>query len=122
MLTVERLGSAQEFLTATIGLRSREPVLTNVMGSVATSVVAGRRYDRETWLVAREEDDVVGCAMRTAPWPVSLSPMSHHVAAAVGRDALVHGAATSWAEPRGRGANDKAAGSSDTRTIVGAKR
>ncbi|GMV46927.1 MAG: hypothetical protein AMXMBFR66_23250 [Pseudomonadota bacterium] len=44
------------------------------------------------------------------------------MAAAVGRDALVHGAATSWAEPRGRGANDKAAGSSDTRTIVGAKR
>ena len=90
MLTVERLGSAQEFLTATIGLRSREPVLTNVMGSVATSVVAGRRYDRETWLVAREEDDVVGCAMRTAPWPVSLSPMSHHVAAAVGRALLEH--------------------------------
>ena len=85
MVKVERVGSAQEFLDATLALRSREPVLTNVIGSVATDVAAGRQYESETWLVVRDGDEVVGCAIRTAPWPASLSPMPVDAALLVGR-------------------------------------
>ncbi len=84
-MKVERIGTPQAFLDATRGLRSREPVLTNVIGSVATDVAAGRRYESQTWLVVLDGADVVGCAIRTAPWPASLSPMPIDAAVLVGR-------------------------------------
>lgn len=84
-MRVERIASAQGFLDATRSFRASEPVLTNLIGSVATGVVDGRRYDSEAWLVARTDNgDVVGCAIRTAPWPAGLSPMPDEAAVLVG--------------------------------------
>lgn len=84
-MDVRPLGSATEFLRATESLRAREPVMTNLLGSVATAVAAGAIYDSETWLVVVDEGEVVGCALRTAPWPLLLSPMSDEAATAIGR-------------------------------------
>jgi hypothetical protein len=82
---VEHIASARDFLDATSSFRSGEPVLTNLIGSVATGVVEGRRYDSEAWIVVRADDgDVVGCAIRTAPWPASLSPMPDQAAVLIG--------------------------------------
>jgi predicted GNAT family acetyltransferase len=82
---VERIGSAAEFLGATDSLRSADPLLTNVVGSVAMSVVAGMTYESEMWLVVRDEADrVVGAAMRTAPWALLVTPMNDAAAAVLG--------------------------------------
>ena len=75
-MDVERVAGAAEFLVRTEGLRAAEPVLTNVMGSVAQSVAAGREYAAEYWWLVRDHSGVVGCAMRTAPWNLLVSPMS----------------------------------------------
>lgn len=92
--TVRRLPDAAAWLAATTSLRGREPIMTNVMGSVAANVAAGTGYEHEVWLVveattdgsepAGVEDAIVGCAMRTAPWPAVLSPLSDDAAAALG--------------------------------------
>ena len=75
-MKVDRLRDAAEFLAATQDLRAAEPVLTNLPGSIALSVVNGRKYHAEYWWVVRDEDGtVVGCALRTAPHRLVLSPM-----------------------------------------------
>jgi len=75
---------AQAFLAATEGFRGTEPVLTNVIGSVAESVAAGRVYPAEFWYAVLDDDgSVIGCAIRTAPWFLSLSPMSAEAARAL---------------------------------------
>jgi predicted GNAT family acetyltransferase len=71
------LANASEFLDRTSGFRSREPYLTNVMGSTATSVAIGlRSYDKMSWWVVEDDAGTV-CAMmmRTAPHNLVLSPM-----------------------------------------------
>jgi len=85
---VEQLPSAQEFLAQTDAFRAADAVMTNLVGSIATSVVGGRSYEREFWWVVRDgAGEVVGCAVRTAPHRLVLSPMSVHAARALGRAA-----------------------------------
>ena len=84
-MDVEALPDAATFLAITEGLRTREPILTNVLASVAEGVLGGRRYESELWLVVRDGEAVVGCAMRTAPFKAALSPMPVPAGRAVGR-------------------------------------
>ena len=83
-MDVVELPDAATFLEMTLELRDRHPALTNVLGSVAGSVAAGTRYDSELWVVARSEGTVVGAALRTAPWPLVVTPMPHDAARAIG--------------------------------------
>ena len=85
---VEQLPSAQEFLAQTDRFRAADAVMTNLVGSIATSVVGGRSYEREFWWVVRDgAGEVVGCAVRTAPHRLVVSPMSLPAARALGRAA-----------------------------------
>lgn len=85
-MRVEQLPDPQSFLAATEAVRSAEPVLTNVIGSVARTVLDGREYERCWWWVVRDDHGaVVGCAMRTAPFLLAVSPMPDEAAAALGR-------------------------------------
>ncbi len=58
--------------------------MMNLPGSVAEGVAAGARYDSELWLAVEDAGQVVGCAVRTAPWPAVVSPMSDEVGAVLG--------------------------------------
>ena len=85
-IVVRQHAEAGQFLRATAEFRAAEPLLTNVMGSVATGVLAGRRYDSELWLTLEDADGrVIGMAMRTAPWNLSVSPMPADAAVELGR-------------------------------------
>lgn len=85
-MRVEQLPDPGSFLTATETVRGAEPVLTNVIGSVAQGVLAGREYERCWWWVVRDgEGEVVGCAIRTAPYLLAVSPMPAAAAEALGR-------------------------------------
>lgn len=75
------LNSAEEFLAATFSLRSKDPVLTNLLGSIATGVVAGRTYDGYHWWIVEEDGHVIGAAARTLPHHLVLSPMSQEALA-----------------------------------------
>lgn len=91
-MRARRLGSAEEFLEATAGVRAADPVRTNVLGSVATGVAQGRRYERELWWVL--EDDagiVVGAALRTVPYKLLLGPMPPEAADALADDVVALG-------------------------------
>jgi predicted GNAT family acetyltransferase len=73
---VVRHTDAADFLEATMAFRAGEPALTNILGSVATSVVAGHRYDDQFWYsVVDESAGVVGCAIRTPPHLLAVAPM-----------------------------------------------
>ena len=81
--------TASEFLARTEHFRAMEPVLTNIIGSVATQVAAGREYEAELWLTVEQDveqgrDRVVGIAMRTAPHNLVASPMPAEAARALG--------------------------------------
>lgn len=67
--------SAQAFLDATLDYRSAQPILTNLLGSIAEGVVAGRRYDSEHWFTVHDPHGVVGAALRTAPYHLAVGPM-----------------------------------------------
>lgn len=84
-MEVQALPDASSFLEATLELRAREPVLTNLIGSIAEGVLLGRRYDSQLWLVVRDDADVVGCAVRTGPFNAVVSPMPPAAAGALGR-------------------------------------
>ena len=85
-MRVDECASAHEFLARTHRLRAAEPVLTNLIGSVAEDVANGRTYESSLWLVVDDGDGaVVGCAMRTAPWKLVVSPMVDEAAVAIGR-------------------------------------
>ena len=84
-LRVRQLPTAHDWLAATESLRGTDPVLMNVPGSIAESVAAGAVYDDELWLAVLEDDGVVGCAVRTAPWPAVVGPMPHEAARLLGR-------------------------------------
>jgi predicted GNAT family acetyltransferase len=77
--------TAAGFLAATESFRSANPLLTNIMGSVASGVVDGRRYDSELWLTVHDETGIVGMAMRTAPWNLAVSAMPVPAAEELGR-------------------------------------
>lgn len=83
-MRVERAVDAAEFLARSSSLRAREPVLTNVMGTVAQMVVAGREFEQQWWWLVLDEAGLpVGCAMRTAPWNLVLGPMPSAAAEAL---------------------------------------
>lgn len=89
-LTVVEHPSAAAFLSITREARAAEPVLTNVIGSVAEGVVAGRQYTSERWLTVHgAHDRIAGIAMRTAPWHLTVSPMGPDAARALGRHLAV---------------------------------
>jgi predicted GNAT family acetyltransferase len=68
---------ASTFLTRSASFRSVQPYLTNVMGSVATSVAGGYgTYETMSWwIIEDDERNVRGMMMRTAPHKLVLSPM-----------------------------------------------
>jgi len=84
-VTIRSHPDAATFLAASESFRAQEPVLTNIIGSVALGVVQGRRYERELWVTLHSDDDrTVGIAMRTAPWNLAVSPMDDASARALG--------------------------------------
>ncbi|OYV61168.1 MAG: hypothetical protein B7Z69_01810 [Actinobacteria bacterium 21-73-9] len=85
-MDVELIDGARAFLDASLAYRANEPLLTNVLGSVAGAVATGRRrYDAHWWWVVRQGGAVVGAAMRTAPHGLVLGPMDDDGADALGR-------------------------------------
>ena len=80
----ELVADPVEFLRRSSEVRAREPVLTNVIGTVVQGIADGRRYDQAWfWLVLDDDGTVVGCASRTAPWNLLLGPMPAAAAAAL---------------------------------------
>jgi FR47-like protein len=78
----ELVADPGEFLRRSSELRAREPVLTNVIGTVVQGIADGRQYDQAWfWLVLDDAGTVVGCASRTAPWNLLLGPMPAAAAA-----------------------------------------
>jgi predicted GNAT family acetyltransferase len=91
-MRARRLATAQEFLAATAAMRAADPVRTNVLGSVATGVVEGRQYERETWWVVEDGDGVVtGAAIWTRPYRLLIGPMPAAAADALAADVLALG-------------------------------
>ncbi len=76
-MKIVRVESAEWFLDATTDYRAAEPLRTNTLGSIATTVVGEpRRYDAYwSWLVTSGAGDVVGAAFRTAPFGLHIGPM-----------------------------------------------
>jgi hypothetical protein len=75
-MDVTRCASPDDFLAATVPYRQREPLRTNVMGSVATLASRGVAWqDEGFWWVVRDADEVVGAAFRTPPYALALGPM-----------------------------------------------
>lgn len=90
-MEVVRCAWAEEFLVETLQYRARQPVRTNVLGSVAVNVASGQRTYSETWFwLVREERDVVGAALRTAPYGLQLGPMSVEAASALAHEVATH--------------------------------
>lgn len=85
-MLVREAADAAEFLNRTAAVRGADPVRTNVLGSVATGVLEGRRYDEEHWYVV--EDDagaVVAGAVWTPPYRLLVGPLPGASADALGR-------------------------------------
>ncbi len=76
-MKITRVNSVAEFLDATLDLRSADPFRTNLVGSVATSILDGQRtYDDYFWWIVTDDlNQVVGFMMRTPPHGLVLSPM-----------------------------------------------
>jgi len=81
-MEVVRCASPEQFLVETTSYRGLDPIRTNVLGSVASSVANDARiYDAYWWWLVRDHDDVVGAAMRTAPFGLQIGPMARDAAA-----------------------------------------
>jgi len=79
---VHHWGDAATFLERTAEFRSAEPYLTNVMGSVATSLTQGpSAYLHESFWTIEDDRGVRGMMMHTAPHKLTLSPMSREAIA-----------------------------------------
>jgi predicted GNAT family acetyltransferase len=89
-MEVVRCATPEEFLAGTITYRGHDPIRTNVLGSIAVTVAGGnRQYDAYWWwLIKNAEGSVVGAALRTAPFGLSLGPMPLDAAARLA-DAIV---------------------------------
>jgi len=87
---IESFDSVDDFVSATEDFRTTEPVLTNVIGSIAAGVQAGRVYDTCMLMAVRDElGTVVGCAALTSPWNLVVSPMPRGAGVALGRHMAV---------------------------------
>src|SRR5579863_2324936 len=86
-MKVELLETVDEFIEATVDFRAADPLRTNVIGSVSLSVSIGRStYDVCRWWIVREDNDfILGIAMRTNPFKMTLSPMPFDAARELGR-------------------------------------
>jgi hypothetical protein len=96
-MRVERCETADAFLDATLAYRASDPFRTNVMSTVATSVIDDpRRYEECFWWLVRDAAGTVsGAAFRTPPHMLVLGPMTP-----LGAEALaVHAADASPALP-----------------------
>lgn len=83
---IESFALVDDFVVATDEFRATDPVLTNVIGSIAAGVQAGRVYDTCLLMAVRDaEGTVVGCAALTSPWNLVVSPMPLGAATALGR-------------------------------------
>lgn len=90
-MEVVRCSSPEEFLIETTSYRGLDPIRTNVLSSVASSVVSdSRMYDAYWWWLIKADDQVIGASMRTAPFGLQLGPMpvdaASLLAASVSRD------------------------------------
>ncbi len=84
-MRVEQLATGVEFAAASEQVRGQEPLLTNVISSITSSVLQGREYEECFWWVVRDDaGQVVGCALRTAPHNLVVSPMPSVAASALG--------------------------------------
>ena len=83
-MKVAEHSSAQAFLDATLEYRGAEPILTNLLGSIAEGVISGRRYDSESWFTIHDAHGVAGAALRTAPYNLAVGPMPVTAAHALG--------------------------------------
>lgn len=74
---VETCPHAAGFLEATSAYRAADPLRTNVLSTVATSVADGSASYSSCrwWLVLDEDDALLGAAMRTVPHALALGPM-----------------------------------------------
>jgi predicted GNAT family acetyltransferase len=80
-----RLTDPAELLARTEALRAAQPAVTNVIGTIARSAADGRAFEATYWwLVVDDADTVVGCALRTSPWKLQVSPMPVAAAQALG--------------------------------------
>ncbi len=83
-MEARRILSAAQFLELTTQLRERSPIMSNVIGSVATTVAEGSRsYDEEFWWVVEDHEEPVGFAMRTVPHALFFGPSAPGAAAAI---------------------------------------
>jgi ribosomal protein S18 acetylase RimI-like enzyme len=96
-MEVLRRAWAEEFLVDTLHYRAAQPVRTNVLGSVAVNVATKQRHYRETWWwLVRERDEVVGAALRTAPFGLHLGPMSDEAARCLAAQVAAHDDDVPW--------------------------
>lgn len=88
-MEVVRAPTASEFLELTSSFRAAHPYGTNVIGSVALSILTGlRTYDDQFWWMVRKGNQVIGLAMRTPPHGLLLGPGSPGVGAALAHAVL----------------------------------
>jgi predicted GNAT family acetyltransferase len=83
-MEVVEVADAAQFLRRTERLRAADPVRLNVIGSVATGVAQGRRYDEEHWFVVEDGGEVVAAATWTMPYRLLVGPMPDDAAEALG--------------------------------------
>lgn len=87
---VVEFDDVDRFLVATEEFRTTEPVLTNVIGTVAAGIAAGGVHDTCLLFALRDGDGrVVGCAARTSPWNLVVSPMPSGAASRLARHVAV---------------------------------
>jgi|GEM_PF-266541 len=87
-MKVELIESVDEFIASTAAFRAADPLRTNVIGSVSLAVAKGdQTYDDYRWWIVRDDDEeIVGVAIRTHPFKMTVSSMSPDAARALGRD------------------------------------
>src|SRR5579863_9559024 len=87
-MNVELVESVDEFISSTIAFRATDPLRTNVIGSVSHAVANGRStYDDYRWWIVRDDDGhIVGIAIRTGTFNMTISSMPVDAARALGRN------------------------------------
>ncbi len=81
-----QIGDAKEFLAITEVFRSQNPIGTGLMTSIVDSIAYGNRvYDSCSLWVAMDSGNVVGLAIRTAPYGYVVVPMSRQACQVLAR-------------------------------------